>query len=96
MLQVFKPTLISREVEVAKAGTSLFKALHYESFKYNSKNIVYQILSKEGEGFDFIYMGLKRHPSLNYEIFDSLHILIQGIMKDFFEIQLRKTINNEQ
>lgn len=62
MLQVFKPALISRDSEVAKNGALLLKDLSYESLKYNGKNIVYQILCKEINGFDFLYMGLKRHP----------------------------------
>lgn len=66
LLQIFKPTLISRDPDVAKAGSLLFKSLAYETSKYNSKNILYQILCKEGEGFDFLYMGLKRHPYLNF------------------------------
>lgn len=94
LLQIFKPTLISRDPDVAKAGSALLKALAYETSKYNSKNILYQILSKEGEGFDFLYMGLKRHPYLNYEIFDFLNLLLQGALHDFLEVQLKRTINN--
>jgi hypothetical protein len=39
-------------------------------------------------------MGLKRHPYLNYEIFDAIKPLVQGAFKDFFDIQLKRTINN--
>lgn len=46
LLTVFKPMLISRDSDVAKAGTKLFKKLTYESLKYNSKNILDQILTK--------------------------------------------------
>jgi hypothetical protein len=45
-MQVFKPTLISRDVEVARAGAELFQSLVYESCKYSTQNIVYQILCK--------------------------------------------------
>lgn len=45
-MQIFKPTLISRDSDVAKAGALLLKTVFYESLKYNTKNLVYQILSK--------------------------------------------------
>lgn len=54
------------------------------------------MLCKEGEGFDFLYMGLKRHPYLNFEIFEAMYVLLLGVLKDFFEVQLRRVITNEQ
>lgn len=47
LLQIIKPTLISRDTDVAKEGTLVLKALIYEAHKYNSKNIIYQILCRE-------------------------------------------------
>lgn len=52
------------KIEIVKKGCELFKMMIYESLKYNSKNLVYQILSKENVGFDFLYMSLKRHPDM--------------------------------
>lgn len=46
LLQVLKPSLISRETEVAKQGLETLRAFNYESLKYNSKNIVYQLLCR--------------------------------------------------
>jgi hypothetical protein len=74
----------------------LFKAFLDESLKYNSKNLIYQILCREGVGFDFLYMGLKRHPDLANEFTEFLYPLIGDALKDFFEVHLKRTINNEQ
>jgi hypothetical protein len=41
-------------------------------------------------------MGLKRHPYLNHEIFGVVFAMAQGAIRDFFEIQMRRTINNDQ
>jgi hypothetical protein len=64
ILEVAKPSLISREPNVALMGCTTLKAIIYESLKYNSKNLVYQLLSSQPHGFDFLYMGIKRHPNL--------------------------------
>lgn len=95
LLQIFKPMLISRQSDVAKQGCGLFSAIIYQCFKYNEKNILYQILVKENEGFDFLYMGLKRHPYLNEQIVESFYPLLKGTLKDFFDVQLKRTINND-
>lgn len=41
-------------------------------------------------------MGLKRHPYLNSEISDFMYLLLRGTFKDFIDIQLKRTINNDQ
>jgi hypothetical protein len=61
---------------VALLGSKALYALIYESMKYNGKNLIYQILSGQQAGFDFIYMGLKRHPHLVAEYISFIHPLI--------------------
>lgn len=61
---------------MARKGALSWKAFIEESLKYNGKNLVYQILCKESIGFDFLYMGLKRHPDLVREYSDFLYPLI--------------------
>lgn len=63
--------------------------------KYNNKNLVYQVLSSQQAGFDFIYMGIKRHPHLVPEYFDFIHPLVQNSYKEFYEVHLKSIINNE-
>jgi hypothetical protein len=67
-----------------------------ESQRYNTKNLVYQILCKESVGFDFLYMALKRHPDLSHPFTQFLFPLISHALTDFFEVHLRKTIKNQQ
>ena len=67
-----------------------------ESSKYNSKNLIYQILCKESMGFDFLYMALKRHPDLSRSFAQFLFPLIHHALPDFFEVHLKKTVNNQQ
>lgn len=52
--------------------------------KYNEKKLIYQILSGQQAGFDFIYMGIKRHPHLVRDYIIFLHPMIQNTYKDFF------------
>ena len=95
-LDVLKPTFISREPEVAIAGSILFEAFAEESLKYNSKNLVYQLLVQESAGFDFLYMALKRHPDLSTNFAAGLYPVIRESLNDFFEVHLKRTINNPQ
>lgn len=84
LLQLIKPSLISRQPEVALFGSNALCSLIYESMKYNDKNLVYQILSGQQAGFDFIYMGIKRHPHLVPEYFEFIHPLIKNTYKEFY------------
>ena len=72
------------------------KKLIEESLRFNSKNLVYQILCKENLGFDFLYMALKRHPDLAASFTSFLFPLVGEALIDFFEIHLQKTINSQQ
>ncbi len=69
---------------MALCGSKALNALIYESMKYNGKNLIYQILSGQQAGFDFIYMGLKRHPHLVTEYIGFIHPLIENTYKEFF------------
>lgn len=63
--------------------------------KYNGKNLIYQILSGQQAGFDFIYMGLKRHPHLVTEYIGFIHPLIENTYKEFLSVHLKNIIINE-
>ena len=64
--------------------------------KYNSKNLIYQLICRESGGFDFLYMALKRHPDLVSDFTGFLFPLVSHALTDFFEVHLRRTINNQQ
>ena len=61
----------------------MFKLVE-ESLRYNSKNLIYQILCKESVGFDFLYMAIKRHPDLSQPFARFLFPIVRGALPDFF------------
>ena len=81
---------------MARKGAELFRKIMEESLKYNSKNLIYQILTKETVGFDFLYMAIKRHPDLVDDFTPFVFLMTGQALPDFFEVHHKRTINNEQ